>query len=326
MKSGFRLAKPSDLEPILQSQAATPLGQQHSARSPARTGDSLTAFWRESILDRSAILGETDGEVRAAGALDLEQRELGELYVPRGRSSDEWFTRCLVGLERLAVRFGILDLAIVVPSTSQTPFLDQGYRPKPRGNRGLNATAQVELQRSLRRRLDRYGRFVLELSAELGIPPDYGVRHRMACQPEAGRLRSIGLDIHGREQFMTHRAGAAWQRLRNEALRDGVELQAVSAFRSAAYQAELLRRKQAKGIRMDDILRVSAAPGYSEHHSGRAIDITAPGFAALEEEFEWSQAYQWLQLHASALGFRLSFPRGNRHRLAFEPWHWYFEG
>ena len=110
--------------------------------------------------------------------------------------------------------------------------------------------------------------------------------------------------------------------MREVAAEDGVELQIVSAFRSIEYQLGILERKLAHGRNIEEILRVSAAPGYSEHHSGRALDITAPGFAALEEEFEKSPAFAWLKRHAWRFGFRLSYPRRNPHGIAYEPWHW----
>ena len=102
----------------------------------------------------------------------------------------------------------------------------------------------------------------------------------------------------------------------------GIELQLVSAFRSASYQLEILRRKLDRGQSIDEILKVSAAPGYSEHHSGRVVDLTTPGYAALEEEFENSPAFAWLRRNASEHGFHLSYPRNNPHGIAYEPWHW----
>ena len=103
-------------------------------------------------------------------------------------------------------------------------------------------------------------------------------------------------------------------------------LQVVSAYRSVAYQEGILRGKLERGQAMEDILRVSAAPGYSEHHSGRALDLTTPGFTALEEEFERSDAFAWLTENAGAFAFRLSFPRDNPHDIAYEPWHWAWQG
>lgn len=110
--------------------------------------------------------------------------------------------------------------------------------------------------------------------------------------------------------------------MRSAAANDGIELQVVSAFRSASYQLLIIERKLERGQSMDEILRVSAAPGYSEHHSGRVVDVTCPGFAALEEEFENSPAFAWLQHEAAAFGFALSYPRNNIHDIAYEPWHW----
>jgi len=104
-----------------------------------------------------------------------------------------------------------------------------------------------------------------------------------------------------------------------------VELQIVSAFRSIEYQLGILQRKLDRGQTIAQILRVSAAPGYSEHHSGRALDITTPGFAALEEEFENSPAFAWLKKNGRRFGFRLSYPRRNPHGIAYEPWHWCFD-
>jgi LAS superfamily LD-carboxypeptidase LdcB len=97
-------------------------------------------------------------------------------------------------------------------------------------------------------------------------------------------------------------------------------------YRSVDYQEKILRKKLDKGQAIDDILQVSAAPGFSEHHSGRAVDVTTPGYPVLEEVFEDSEAFTWLSEHAGTFGFRLSYPRDNRHGVAYEPWHWAWRG
>ena len=93
-----------------------------------------------------------------------------------------------------------------------------------------------------------------------------------------------------------------------------------------AYQLGIIERKRARGLTLDAILKVNAAPGFSEHHSGRALDIGTPGEPAAEESFEHTAAFAWLQQHAAAFGFRLSYPRDNPHGIVYEPWHWYFTG
>lgn len=67
---------------------------------------------------------------------------------------------------------------------------------------------------------------------------------------------------------------------------DGVAVRIVSAFRSVDRQAEIVRDKLARGLSLEAILCVSAPPGYSEHHSGRAVDVTTEGMPPLEVEFE----------------------------------------
>jgi zinc D-Ala-D-Ala carboxypeptidase len=157
---------------------------------------------------------------------------------------------------------------------------------------------------------------------QLGISLRYGAQHQLALQHEAPTLQLCGLDLYGRELWLAPAAREAWQRMRAAAHADGITLHAVSGFRSVEYQAKLLQNKLRRGQRIEDILRVSAAPGYSEHHSGRALDISDCRENALETQFEHSAAYQWLLQYAGRFGFQQSFPRDNPHGISFEPWHW----
>jgi D-alanyl-D-alanine carboxypeptidase len=103
---------------------------------------------------------------------------------------------------------------------------------------------------------------------------------------------------------------------------DGVLLLIVSGFRSIEYQARLIRKKINTGQVVSDILSVNAAPGYSEHHTGKAIDIASPGSRPLTEEFEDSDAFRWLEANAARYGFSMSYPRDNPGGFIYEPWHW----
>jgi D-alanyl-D-alanine carboxypeptidase len=105
---------------------------------------------------------------------------------------------------------------------------------------------------------------------------------------------------------------------------DGVVVRIVSAFRSIERQAEIVRAKLQRGQSLEEILCVSAPPGYSEHHSGRAVDVTTDGVRPLEIEFEQTAAYDWLARRAQGFGFCLSYPPQNRYGYAYEPWHWCF--
>ena len=73
---------------------------------------------------------------------------------------------------------------------------------------------------------------------------------------------------------------------------------------------------------------MSAPPGYSEHSTGFALDLgdAETPQANLQEDFEATPAFYWLQSNAHRFHFQLSFPRGNRQGVSYEPWHWRFEG
>ena len=96
----------------------------------------------------------------------------------------------------------------------------------------------------------------------------------------------------------------------------------LSGFRTFDYQAELIRKKLAGGQEIGEILRVNAAPGFSQHHTGNAIDIATPGSRPLTEEFEHSPAFRWLTGNAGRFGFSMTYPKDNSAGFIYEPWHW----
>ena len=167
-----------------------------------------------------------------------------------------------------------------------------------------------------------FERRIAALQRQLGIPENYAAQRGLEPCVECTHFVSIGQDIFGRNQQMTPRAARAWFDMEAAATSSGIELQVVSAFRSVDYQADIIKRKLDAGQNMHDILKVSAAPGFSEHHTGRALDISTPGFEPLDESFETSTAFDWLQYSAANYGFRMSYPRNNRHGVCYEPWHW----
>jgi D-alanyl-D-alanine carboxypeptidase len=75
---------------------------------------------------------------------------------------------------------------------------------------------------------------------------------------------------------------------------------------------------------MERILAVNAAPGFSEHHGGCAVDLGAPGLPPVEASFEDTPAFRWLVANAVALRLRMTYPRDNPHGILHEPWHWRF--
>ena len=161
-----------------------------------------------------------------------------------------------------------------------------------------------------------------ELHKELGIPEDYGQDGTRPVFEEATDLVDVGPNLVGRMQSLEPHTAERWAAMVRAAAAEGVQLLMVSGFRSIDYQARLIRKKINAGQLVSEILQVSAAPGFSEHHTGRAIDIATPGSRPLTEEFEDSAAFEWLTGNAADYGFSMSYPRGNRHGFIYEPWHW----
>jgi zinc D-Ala-D-Ala carboxypeptidase len=171
-------------------------------------------------------------------------------------------------------------------------------------------------------RTDDYAAKVARCLAELGIPASFARDRGMPLQEEAVDLVSVGTDIHGRERQLTPEAADGWAALRAAAQSDGVVLHLVSAFRSLEYQRGIFDRKIASGEPLEQILKVNAPPGYSEHHTGRALDLTTPGCPPLTEPFEATAAFGWLARNAGRFGFTMTYPRDNPFGIAYEPWHW----
>ncbi len=164
------------------------------------------------------------------------------------------------------------------------------------------------------------------LHHELGIPADYGARRGLPLQAdaEAGALVTVARKADGTSVQLIAPAAKAWADLHQAAAHEGIVLTAVSGHRSVSRQADLIRRKLAVGQSIAAILAVMAAPGFSEHHTGRALDVGTPDYPDLEEAFADSPAFAWLNRRAADFGFRLSFPKDNPRGFIFEPWHWFW--
>ncbi len=176
---------------------------------------------------------------------------------------------------------------------------------------GLDVVEHLPLHR-LHERLDALG---IDAGA-------YAERTGLPLVPEPAWLALAGRDRYCRPLWLRVDAARAWRHLRDAALRDAIVLDAISGYRSHDYQLGIFARKRARGLGIDAILAVNAAPGHSEHHSGLALDLGTPGEPPAEESFESTPAFAWLRDNAADHGFSLSYPRDNPHGIVYEPWHW----
>jgi D-alanyl-D-alanine carboxypeptidase len=163
------------------------------------------------------------------------------------------------------------------------------------------------------------------LLATLGISSELiATRGLRECE-EATSLEVAEVGADGRDHLLVPASAEAWRSLKAAALVDGVDIFIVSAFRSIDRQFDVVRRKLETGAPIEEVLTVCAPPGFSEHHTGRAVDLSTPGSRALEIEFDQTTAYAWLTKRAADFGYYLSYPVANSCGYQYEPWHWCFQ-
>src|ERR1700733_2313582 len=108
------------------------------------------------------------------------------------------------------------------------------------------------------------------------------------------------VEVGGAEAEVT--TARAFRAMAKAARKAGVDLTIRSGYRSYAKQAELYKEyRKGRG-------NLAAPPGFSNHESGRALDIYITDH----------RAYDWLREHASTYGFRRTVPG--------EAWHWEYLG
>ncbi len=103
----------------------------------------------------------------------------------------------------------------------------------------------------------------------------------------------------------------------------GTPLRISSAYRSYSYQVNLYNgyvNSQGKAVADSQ----SARPGYSEHQTGLAADLSpADGSCSVAPCFASTPAGIWLAAHAYEYGFIIRYPDGHQATTGYiyEPWH-----
>jgi zinc D-Ala-D-Ala carboxypeptidase len=124
-------------------------------------------------------------------------------------------------------------------------------------------------------------------------------------------------------------AAQKFQEMQAAAKAEGVNLAIISAFRDLETQEQLFFGvKEQRSQDAKKRAEVSAPPGYSEHHTGYALDLgdgNAPA-TNLETDFANTAAFRWLEQNALKYSFEMSFPPNNKQGVSYEPWHWRFVG
>lgn len=263
--------------------------------------------------------------------LNAAEVELWPAWLLRARSNaharllarGRWLLRRKHDGRYLAVLDGQGNIAVLDRTALRAPLLKAGLELARRGSGNGNHAVSQPGRPPLA--LPLHG-LQARLQA-LGLDADaYAQRTALALVAEPDWLALAGFDRYRRALWLHPGAARAWRQMQAAARADGVAMDAISGYRSHDYQLGIFRRKLARGQSIAQILEVNAAPGFSEHHGGQALDIGAPGTPPAEACFEHSPAHEWLQAHAGDHGFVMSYPRDNPHGIVHEPWHWAWRG
>lgn len=130
------------------------------------------------------------------------------------------------------------------------------------------------------------------------------------------------------KRYLREEAALALEELFALAKEDGIELLAVSGYRSYERQQGIYdTEKKQKG---EELARQAVAlPGQSEHQTGLAMDITSRSVnLEITEAFGDTAEGNWVRENAHKAGFIIRYPKGKESITGYqyEPWHLRYVG
>ena len=117
----------------------------------------------------------------------------------------------------------------------------------------------------------------------------------------------------------------AFVKMAQDALKSNYNIRAISTYRTYNYQENLYQNYVKKdGVKEADTY--SARPGFSEHHTGLAIDVD--NIKTSYTDFLNTKEFQWMQDNAYKYGFILRYGKDKENITGYmyEPWHYRYVG
>jgi zinc D-Ala-D-Ala carboxypeptidase len=130
------------------------------------------------------------------------------------------------------------------------------------------------------------------------------------------------------KSFLREEAAKALEKMFAAAKESGIEIFAVSGYRSYVRQDQILQA-EIQNVGEDRAVAAVAVPGNSEHQTGLAMDISARSVGLnLVEQFGQTEEGKWLAENAHKFGFILRYPNGKEEITGYmyEPWHFRYVG
>ena len=125
------------------------------------------------------------------------------------------------------------------------------------------------------------------------------------------------------KQLMRKEAAKALEKMFTAASAEGVELAAVSGFRSYERQIQIYNAEIAASG-MEYAQQAVAEPGKSEHQTGLTMDVSSgENNYQLNQEFGNTVAGKWLEKNSVEYGFIIRYPKDGEKITGYmyEPWH-----
>ncbi len=129
-------------------------------------------------------------------------------------------------------------------------------------------------------------------------------------------------------QYMRKAAAEAFNRIAADAKKEGHTIVITTAFRPGSFQKQLYDNYVRKDGR-EKADTYSARPGYSEHQTGLAADISSPGVEyKLTVDFGDTAEGIWVAENCHKYGFIIRYPKGKEKitGYGYEPWHLRYVG
>lgn len=200
----------------------------------------------------------------------------------------------------------------------------QSFEAKPTGNFDKNdktGTAGHELTVNRQKKSDSETDLLILVNKDHPLPDDYQVE-----------LKSL-------QNGLTSVADSIYEQLKEmltDGSEEGLEFCVASGYRSVESQQKILDNDisalMQQGLTYEEAYeektRVVMPPGYSEHESGLAVDITALSNQKLDDTQEETPEIKWLQKNCARYGFILRYPRGKEDitDIDYESWHFRYVG
>lgn len=162
--------------------------------------------------------------------------------------------------------------------------------------------------------------------------------HKISKEVSANQL----VTVDGGQQI-DRRIQQPYEELVAAARKAGIQLKLISAFRSVSDQTSVFNTRVAQLMSRENLseeaakkraMQTMTEPGYSEHHTGLAIDVVDQEWLAsnpsmiLDESYSEHTGAKWLQENARRFGFIVRYPDGKEAitKITYEPWHLRYVG